>query len=276
MRLKTLGVLITLLVAIFVVVYWVTDDARRAAIAAEQEEELLEFGELVFSVNPSELAAAGCARCHGDEGQGGPVPNDPNNRQAPSLRSPSLAAKIETYRINTGGSYVELVVRNGGVAVSGDVNSPLPAWGQTLNDQQIEAVVTLVESWAAEAAEAPPTEVENTVEAGAQVYTAPGTGAPCSGCHGADLAGVPGTYPDIRGIGSALVTDLPTPPSGLDQMQADYDADPRQFLEKWIRDSSANYNGGQPTGMPAYPEDALSDSLLQALITFLLEGDHGG
>ena len=31
------------------------------------------------------------------------------------------------------------------------------------------------------------------------------------------------------------------------------------MLEQWIRDSSANYNDGTPTGMPAHPEASLSD-----------------
>ena len=53
-------------------------------------------------------------------------------------------------------------------------------------------------------------------------------------------------------------------------MQADWDEDPRLFLEKWIRDSSGNYNGGESTGMPPHPESQLSESALQALITFLL------
>ena len=276
MRLKTLSVLLTAFFAAFTLLYWVTDDARREAIAVEQDEELLEFGELVFSENPSELAAAGCARCHGAEGEGGPVPNDPSGRQAPSLRTRTLADKVDAYLRNTGNSYVEVVVRNGGVAVSGDVNSPMPAWGQTLNDQQIEAVTALVESWAAEVAEQPvPTDVPNTVEAGAEVYLTPGTGTPCSSCHRPDLAGVEGQFPNIQNIGQELVTDLPVPPSGLEQMQADYETDPRLFLENWIRDSAGNYNGGTATGMPAYPEEVLPDSLLQALITFLLEGDHG-
>lgn len=276
MRLKALSVLIIAALSLFVLLYWVTDDARRQAIAAEQEEELLEFGELVFSESLSELAAAGCARCHGAEGEGGPVPNDPDGRQAPSLRTRTLSDKIEAYLRNTGNSYVEIVVRNGGVAVSGDVNSPMPAWGQTLNDQQIDAVVALVESWAAEVAEQPvPTDVPNTVEAGAQVYVAPGTGTPCSSCHGPDLAGVEGQFPNIQNLADGLVTDLPTPPSGLAQMEADYEEDPRLFLENWIRDSAGNYNGGAPTGMPQYPEEVLPDSLLQALITFLLEGEHG-
>ena len=80
-----------------------------------------------------------------------------------------------------------------------------------------------------------------------------------------------GTFPNLQTIGSELVTDLPTKPSGLDQMKADYKDDKRTFLEQWIRDSAANYNDGTPTGMPPHPEGELSDSQLRALITFLLE-----
>ena len=43
------------------------------------------------------------------------------------------------------------------------------------------------------------------------------------------------------------------------------------MLELWIRDSAANYNDGESTGMPAHPESQLSESALQALITFLLD-----
>jgi hypothetical protein len=43
------------------------------------------------------------------------------------------------------------------------------------------------------------------------------------------------------------------------------------MLDLWIRDSAANYNDGEPTGMPPHPEASLSESALQALITFLLE-----
>ena len=264
MRLKTLGVLLVTATAAFTMLYWLTDQTRRDQIAAEQEEELLHFGEVIFSDDPSEPAAAGCARCHGPEGEGGEIPNDPEGRSAPSLRTPSLADKLRTNP-----NYVHLAVSYGGVVVSGNVNSPMPAWssevGGPLNEQQIEAVVTLVESWAEEAAGEAPEEVEDTVEAGAGVYASAG----CGGCHGQDLEG--GTGPNLQTIGSELVTDLPVEPSGLEQMQADYDADPRDFLEKWIRDSSGNYNDGTATGMPPYPESALNESQLTALITFLLD-----
>ncbi len=265
MRLKTLGVLLIVAFAAFTMLYWFTDAARRESIAVEQEEELLEFGELVFSNSETEPAAAGCARCHGDDGMGGEIPNDPDGRLAPSLHTASLANKLA---VNP--NYVHLAVSFGGVVVSGNVNSPMPAWsaevGGPLNVQQIDAVVALVTEWAEAAGEEPPEDIPDTPEAGAEVFASAG----CTSCHGADLTGST-AGPDISTIGSGLV-DLSgfTEPSQLEQMEADFADDPRNFLELWIRDSSANYNDGDATGMPPHPEDALSDSALQALITFLL------
>ena len=262
MRLKSLGVLILTALAVGIMLFWLTDGMRKEAIAAEPEEELLHFGEIIFSDDSTEPAAAGCAQCHGEDGTGGgegaPV-------VGPNLHSRSLADKL---RVNP--NYVELAVTYGGVVVSGNVNSAMPAWGHQvggpLNEQQIEAVVALVESWAAEAAEQPVEEVPDTPEAGAEVYATAG----CATCHGPELEGTP-AGPNIQAIGNGpILEDLPVPPSGADQMQADWDEDPRLFLSKWIRDSAGNYNDGESTGMPPHPESALSESALQALITFLL------
>ena len=261
MRLKTLGVVLVTALAAFTVLYWVTDDSRRTAIAAEHEEELLAYGEVIFSNDPAEPAAAGCANCHGADGTGG----DPDA----TVIGPNLHSRRVADKLKANSHYVRLAVSFGGVVVSGNVNSPMPAWsyevGGPLNEQQIEAVVALVESWAAEAADQPLEEVPDTVEAGAEVFATAG----CVSCHGADLAGTP-AGPDITTIGAGLITDLPTVPSGLDQMTADYEEDPRLFLEQWIRDSATNYNDGVATGMPPHPEGELTESQLTALITFLL------
>jgi mono/diheme cytochrome c family protein len=259
MRLKTLGVVTLTGLAVFIMLFWLTDGPRREAIAHEQEEELVHFGEIIFSSDDTEPAAAGCATCHGEDGTGGeegaPV-------VGPNLHSASLAQKL---RANP--NYVRLVVTYGGVVVSGNVNSPMPAWGAEVGGPLNEAVVSLVEGWATEAGEEPAEEVPDTPEAGAEVYATAG----CVSCHGAELEGST-AGPNIQTIGSELVTDLEdwVVPSGLEQMQADYDEDPRLFLERWIRDSSGNYNDGESTGMPPFPEDQLSESALQALITFLL------
>ena len=267
MRLKSIGVIVTVLLSAVTMLYWFTDGARREAIAADHEAELAHYGTVVFSNDATEPAAAGCARCHGDDGMGGEIPNDPEGRSAPSLHTASLGEKL---KVNP--EYVRLVVSYGGVVVSGNVNSPMPAWssevGGPLNRQQIEAVVQLVEGWAVEAAENAPEEVPDTVEAGEGVFNSAG----CAGCHGPDLMGST-SGPNISTIGSDVITDFGgdfVTPSDTDQMIEDYAADPRAFLEQWIRNSSENYNGGEPTGMPPHDENALNDNQLQALITFLL------
>lgn len=224
---------------------------------------------LVISAGPPHLQpyGANCARCHGVDGEG---------LIGPNLHSLSLATKWS----QTGGAqglnnYVAWVITLGGVVVSGNVQSIMPAWGQdyggTLTRQQIEALTAMIGGWAQETLDNPPpspVEVPDTVEAGAEVYATAG----CVACHGADLSG--GVGPNIQGIGTALVTDgLTTQTLDIEQMQADYDDDPRTFLETWIRDSSV-YNDGAPTAMPSFDSVEVSDSQLQALITFLLEGDH--
>ena len=267
MRLKALGVLLVTALAAFTMLFWFTDQSRREAIAVHQEEELLALGAIVFSNDDTEPIAAGCARCHGDDGTGGAIPNDPDGRQAPSLHTSSLKNKL---RVNP--NYVHLAVSYGGVVVSGNVSSLMPAWsdevGGALNRQQIEAVVALVTEWA-EAAPDAPTEVPDTPEAGADVFAA----ACSAGCHGSDLEG--GVGPPLTNIGNVMGVDLPTPVAQQEQLVADYAEDPRNALELWIRDSATNYNDGEATGMPPHPEDVLSDSQLQALITFLVTQTGG-
>lgn len=278
MRIKALAIVLMSAMALFTAFYWITDPARREEAYKTQLEELVAYGTEVFkAADPAFPDRAGCAGCHGADGTGGPVGN--TGRLAPNLHSKSIFDKLKA---QNGGSfteihkpgdppdYVNLVIRFGGVVVSGDVNSPMPAWstevGGPLTINQIDALTAMVETWSLEAGAQPDTEVPNTVEAGQKVYTDSG----CGGCHGPGLAGVPGTYPSLLNIGNEPVTDLPTPISHLDQLQADYAADPRAFLEKWIRDSAVNYNDGTTTGMLVFPEGKISASAMQALITFLL------
>ena len=105
---------------------------------------------------------ANCANCHGADGTGG---RGRGHRPAPNLHSRSI---YEAPKVNP--DYVNLVIRFGGVVVSGRVESPMPAWSTEvagpLTIQQVDALTALVESWAAEAGEAPLEEVPNTPEAG--------------------------------------------------------------------------------------------------------------
>jgi mono/diheme cytochrome c family protein len=264
MRAKTLGVFLVTAFAFFTALYWMTDAPRREARFESDNEELLAYGQQLFGPpTPQVAVTANCARCHGPDGKGGEVGD--TGRRAPNLHSPSIAEKL---KVNN--NYVNLVIRYGGVVVSGNVNSPMPAWsteaGGPLTIQQIDALTALVDSWAAEAATQSQAPVPNTVEAGQEVYQT----ADCQGCHGPNLEGV-GEFPNLQNIGNEPVTDLPTPITQLDKLKKDYADDPRKFLEDWIRDSAANYNDGTPTGMPAHPADQLPDDALKALITFLLD-----
>jgi mono/diheme cytochrome c family protein len=276
MRIKTLGIVLISALSLFTAFYWLTDSARREDAYKTQNEELLAYGEEVFKPDdPAYPDRAGCASCHGIDGTGGKVRN--TERLAPNLHSKSIYEKL---KVQNGGSftevrkagdppdYVNLVIRFGGVVVSGDVNSPMPAWstevGGPLTVNQIDALTALVETWALEAGAQPDEEIPDTVEAGQKVFVDAG----CGGCHGADLSG--GFGPSLLNIGNEPVTDLPFPISHLDQLQADYAADPRTFLERWIRDSAVNYNDGLTTNMPVHPEGKISASAMQALITFLL------
>ena len=281
MRIKTLGVVLITAMALFTAFYWLTDSARRQATFDDQIEELLAYGEYVFGPSADDTTA-NCAACHGADGRGGEVGD--TGRLAPNLHSISIYEKL---KVQNGGSfteirkpgeppdYVNLVIRFGGVVVSGDVNSPMPAWsteiGAALTIHQIDALTALVETWVLEAAAEPDQEVPDTIAAGQQVYTDKG----CGGCHGPALAGVLDAdgnvlYPSLLNIGNEPVIDLPTAISRLDELQADYAADPRAFLERWIRDSAVNYNDGTPTGMPVHPVGTISASAMRALITFLL------
>jgi len=276
MRIKTLGIVLISALSLFTAFYWLTDPARREGEYQNQIKELVAYGEEMFGdVTPANDHTANCAGCHGKDGTGGPVGD--TGRVAPNLHSKSIFEKLKA---QNGGSftqirlpgdppdYVNLVIRFGGVVVSGDVNSPMPAWSTEvagpLTVNQIDALTALVETWALEAGALPDEEVPDTIEAGQKVYVDAG----CGSCHGADLSG--GFGPSLLNIGNEPVTDLPTPISQLDKLEADYAEDARTFLERWIRDSAVNYNDGAATGMPVHPVGKISASALQALITFLL------
>jgi mono/diheme cytochrome c family protein len=262
MRLKTLGVIVTLALAIFTMFYWLTDPGRLDNELTEQGTSEHEYALELFGEATTEVPfTANCQQCHGPDGTGGDGAN--NTPIGPNLHSASIAEKLKTNP-----DYVELVIRFGGVVVSGNVNSQMPKWsyevGGPLNEQQITALADMVEGWAQETASESQAPVEDTEEAGQLVYQEAG----CQGCHGANLEG--GVGPALTNIGAALSDELPNPISQSDKAHADYAADPRTFFEQWIRDSATNYNDGNATGMPPFPESSLSADRLQALITFLL------
>jgi mono/diheme cytochrome c family protein len=253
------------------------EDEASAPIKFPEEGETtvtasgVDEGLTVIAVAPHlQPYGANCVRCHGVDGHG--FVTNPG-LIGPDLHSVDLANKWN----QTGGqqslnNYVQWVITLGGIVRSGNIRSEMPAWGQEfggpLTRQQIEALTAMIGEWALETLENPPpspVEIPDTVEAGSQVYAEAG----CVACHGSELEG--GVGPNLQTVGTALSDELPTPVSQNEQRLADYEADPRNFFELWIRDSSANYNDGTPTGMPAHDDATLTASELQALITFLLD-----
>src|SRR5919106_4378261 len=157
---KTLGVLLISVFALFTAFYWITDTQRRDARFNEVQEDLIEFGRVNFGPPTDEHpATANCAQCHGADGTGGEVGR--TGVRAPNLHSRSLYEKLQANE-----NYVNLVIRYGGVVVSGNVNSLMPAWstevGGPLTIEQIDALTALVESWAEEAGAQPQEDVPNT------------------------------------------------------------------------------------------------------------------
>lgn len=234
-------------------------------------------GSLEVTAGPEVLndSAANCAKCHGADGrsteEGTIGPNLHSLTILDKLKAQAGGAFTAVRRPGDAPDYVNLVIRFGGVVVSGRVDSLMPAWsieaGGSLTVHQVDALTALVETWVLEAAAQPQEsapEIPDTVAAGQKVYTDAG----CAGCHAADLSG--GFGPNLQNIGNEPVIDLQFPISQLPKLQADYAADPRAFLEDWIRDSAANYNDGATTNMPAHPVSQVSESAMRALITFLL------
>ncbi|MEX1072183.1 MAG: c-type cytochrome [Chloroflexota bacterium] len=272
MRAKTLGVVLITAMSLFTAFYWLTDSARRQASFDRQVEELLAYGEEMFGPSDDDTTA-NCAACHGADGR-----STEEGTIGPNLHSTSILDKLKA---QAGGSfteirkpgeppdYVNLVIRFGGVVVSGNPRSLMPAWstevGAALTIHQIDALTALVETWVLKAGAQPVEEVPNTIEAGQQVYNDKG----CASCHAADLSG--GIGPSLLNIGNEPVTDLPTPITQLAKLEADYADNARTFLELWIRDSAVNYNDGTATGMPVHPEGTISASAMQALIKYLLD-----
>ena len=132
---RWVGFLATVIVILFVALYWfyelgaplgLTQPRLEAEIAAQQVTAV-ERGYLVYEAN--------CARCHGEQGEGGigPVLN----------RQDKLFAHLNE-------NYLKNVLTVGGRYVCGDPKSLMPAWSDTgnppgpLNYRQIEELIAFL------------------------------------------------------------------------------------------------------------------------------------
>ncbi len=140
---RNVAFLAVLLIALFIPVYWFYDlgvpalgiSGQMAATANEQYVTDVERGYALFLAN--------CARCHGDNGQGGVGP--PLNDQAKLYNAINQNGGSGTGHLNP--NYITQVLTVGGRYVCGDANSVMPAWLQPngpLNYREVEELMTFI------------------------------------------------------------------------------------------------------------------------------------
>ena len=137
---RWIGFLATVIIAIFVAIYWFYElgplgisEPRLNAEAAAQQVTAVERGYNLFQAN--------CARCHGTNGQGG---------IGPALnRQDKLFAHLNE-------NYLRNVLTVGGRYVCGNPNSQMPVWADTgnppgpLNYTQIDDLIAFIRAPATE------------------------------------------------------------------------------------------------------------------------------
>jgi mono/diheme cytochrome c family protein len=129
-----------LLIAIFIPVYWFYENGIPAL---GTDGRLGKEAEVQYVTDVSrgyELYIANCARCHGEDGQGGIGP--PLNDQAKLYNAVTPDLQAGTGHLNP--NYISNVLTVGGRYVCGDPNSLMAAWREPngpLNYRQVEELI---------------------------------------------------------------------------------------------------------------------------------------
>ncbi len=159
-----IGLTLTLIIVIFIAIYWATEPGRQESARQYQKAETVERG--------AELYAVQCAACHGFAGEGG---------IATALKDSPLDASV-----------LENTIARG---VPG---TAMPAFdekeGGPLKRHQIQDLVTFIKDWDSTLASIPAPESPATplTKSASEIYA-----TSCAVCHGANRQGV-------SGLGTAL------------------------------------------------------------------------
>ena len=136
------ALIVTIIVAISLPIYFLTESGRQEAFAEEGHEEAIAAGEVLFNepVEPTDHAF-GCSGCHGAAGVGGAAEFiDPRTGETVTWAAPPLNDVLYRY------SYEETEFW----VIWGRAGSPMPAWGLEaggpLNDQEVEEIMAYIES----------------------------------------------------------------------------------------------------------------------------------
>jgi len=141
---RAIAFLAVLVIALFIPIYWfydlgvpaVANTSRLAKEAQAQQVTAIQAGEQLFLSN--------CARCHGDQGQGGIGP--PLNDQGKLYNAVTPAGAPGAGHLNP--NYIRNVLTVGGRYVCGDPNSLMPIWsdvnGGPLNYVQVDDLIAFI------------------------------------------------------------------------------------------------------------------------------------
>jgi mono/diheme cytochrome c family protein len=221
-----------LLVVLFVPIYWLYDiglpvignDGRLAQEQQQQQVTDISRGYALFLAN--------CARCHGEDGQGGigPILNDQGKLYN------ALTAQGLPGNGHLNPDYLHAVLQEGGRYVCGDPNSVMPAWLEPkgpLNYRQVQEIIAWITASSDVSFVYAPTNPEGGAEASVPPpvtvngwrdpsYTPPPGATPVPACwRGTPTYGSTGSTPTAAPVTNPGTADNPRviQVEGTDQLQ---------------------------------------------------------
>lgn len=194
-RVSAWGLVLTVFFAFFLPAYWLQEPQNRRNNEEKFAEESIERGEAYYAMsvdqetgepNPS---GKECARCHGDNAEGGTNEFlNPNTGETSVVQVPELTTVFARYETPPPGyddarSYIREVIERG------RPGTDMPTWGNeyggSLTEQEIDDILNWLETIQVEA------DVSEDAS-GEEIFT-----QMCAACHGASGAG--GSAPAMQG-----------------------------------------------------------------------------
>ncbi len=171
-----IGLILTLIIVIFIPVYWMMESGRQEAALNRQHDEAVERAAIVYSST--------CAACHGAQGEG---------LVGPALRNTQLDEKTLEKTIARGVPGTAMVAWG-------------PEDGGPLKAHQIKELVLFIKDWGDALSQEPvstPQETPGTeTAAGGDLFS-----IRCIACHGADRQGISGLGPALTPDSMSVLSD---------------------------------------------------------------------
>lgn len=174
-----IGLILTLIIAIFIPVYWAMEPGRQEAARLRQQTEAAERGAKLYS--------SVCATCHGLQGEG---------VVGPALKGTQLDDK--TLR--------KFIAR-------GVPGTAMPAWGKEdggpFHQQQLTDLVTFIKNWEsiARVTSPPPHQTAPSATEPTAIDASKIFADKCSACHGKEREGISGLGPALTPERLATLSD---------------------------------------------------------------------